>query len=175
MLRLIVVFVTLLLPLFASKYNSTLLQIHARVLPSIVLMDRNIESKVPTKELKIAVFYEKEDLFEAQKFATILESVEANKIGNYSIKPVLITEENQLNSEFIAVYILSAIAPAKVADHATDLKIISFSYKVEYVDLGVMASLVVGKQAVPYINLSTIKRSEILFSPALLSISKRAE
>lgn len=174
-MRLILVFLTATFLLYAEKHNHTILQMHARVLPSIVLMDRQIDQKAPEKLLKIAVLFEESDKLEAEGFASLLRALDQDKIAQYKIEPLLVRYGQVLPRDINAIYLLISTnekirASAKMA---TDQKIVSFSYQEDGVELGVMSSLSVGKQTVPYINLQTIQRSEIVFNPQLITMSKR--
>ena len=175
MIRFFILFIVALLPLYGSKYNNTLLQMHARVLPSIVLMDRQIEEKVPNRVLKIAIIHKEEDIFDAQNFAKILLELDSSKIANFSVEPILLPIGSALPKDLIAIYMFPNSQIKTLAKDATKRKIVSFSYQIEGVEEGALASLIVGKQAVPYINLETVIKSEIIFNPALLTISKRFE
>lgn len=149
---------------------------HARVLPSIILMDRQIDQKTPPGVLEIAVLHLAEDRINAERFAALLEQTHPNGVGSYKVSARALSYAELKTAPAAAGYYLLPADQASITraiDAAIAQSRVSFAYEESLVRSGVLASLSVGRKTTPYLNTDTIAKSRILFNPTLIGIAKR--
>ena len=160
----------------AEKYSLTLLAMHARVMPSIVLMDREIAAKAPEKNLLILILHEEEDALYAKEFGRLLQETHPQGVAGYRIQTQTAPYEKiKTASGAGAFYLLPAQTPKilQAVAWGIEQERITFSYDEQAVKEGVLASLSIGRKAVPYLNTDTLTKSKIRFNPTLISVAKR--
>ena len=159
------------LQLFASQYNSTVLELEAKLYPKIILMNQDIDKN--SQQLKIYIISEKIDFNRAQELQRAIYSFYPDTImGKKIIIKIKEFQEVYKKPDALIVLYHPQEELQKIAQWANNKKIISLAYDPSYMDKGILASLYIGKSTKPYLNKKMIKKYNFIFNPYLLELSK---
>ena len=148
---------------------------HARVFPTIVMMDTAIASRLIEDRLHLVVLHEGADRRYALNFIEQLQAHHGERIGPYAWDAEAIAygafDEDRAAS---AVYLLptTPVMLMQSARTATDRGLVSFAYEENGIEFGVMTTLHVGRSSTPWLNIDTIRQSGITFKPTLIQIAR---
>ena len=79
----IIILLLLSLQLFGLEYNSLLLRAQASVFPKIILLDKNIHSKVSDGVISLNIIHNEQETEYAQKIKKLMDEKYKNSIGSY--------------------------------------------------------------------------------------------
>jgi hypothetical protein len=159
------------LPLFATQYNSTVLELEAKLFPKIILLNDNIDKKV--KNLQIFIISKKIDFDTAYELQKSIEFyypdtlmgkkifIHVQEFEKFTILPdalIVLYHENKILQE--------------IALWANTHKVVTLGYDPYYMDYGILGSLYIGKNTKPYLNKKVIQKYNFTFNPYLLELSK---
>ncbi|MEA2073630.1 MAG: hypothetical protein U9O86_08600 [Campylobacterota bacterium] len=163
----------LLLPLqlFAIHYNSTIIEIEAKLFPKMIMLSEDIDKNATV--LKIDIIAHKQDLAYAREFKESIQAKYPEKLINKVVK-VSISKLGSLNEEADAFIVLDHTEKElqKIANFANTRKILSFAYDPSYMDSGILAAIYIGISTKPYLNKEIIQKYNFTFNPYLLELSK---
>lgn len=162
--------------LYSKTINDSLLEIHATIMPKVLLLEHNVENKIIDNKINITIAYENNNYKDMKFLQKAIELKYPEGLSGYKI------EVNSMNyKEFTkcdnATNILYIFPSSK--DNIDKLitlfrqcSVITFASQQEYLKNNAMISIDVGKKVKPIVNLNAVKASGISFKPVLLSISK---
>ncbi len=173
-MKLLILYFTLCISLFATTINDSLLQIHATLLPKIYLMDYSYKDKIDNNTIVIGILYNRVDYSSALSLKEKIDEKYTNGIKDYSIETKLIPyyQSNKDSANIYYLFPTKTKQIKKIIKKANIEKALTFSYLKDDLKHGVMISLNIGSKVKPILNLSAIKTNEISFRPILLKISK---
>ncbi len=172
-MKLLFLLVIMVSSIFAFNVNSSLLKIHATLLPKIYLMDYNYKEKIKNNSITIALVYKPYDYQVAKQLEELLEKKYVQGIKGYELEVKLVAYSDVKSAQANIYYLFPSSSEdiKQVVKHADRQSALTFSYKRDDLRHGVMISLVVSKKIKPLLNLSAIQMHEISFRPVLLKIS----
>jgi hypothetical protein len=160
--------------LYGYTYDQKILQIHAKIAPRILYMN---EAKKPLSSplLWIVIVYEEGDAKAARDLLKYINLMYPEGLGKKTIKVMKSSYASfDKAPENALIFLLDApdAKVAKMVDYAQKNRLMSMSYQSEYLQKGALISLHIGKTLKPYLNIEAAKKSGIIFSPTLISVSK---
>lgn len=162
---------SLSLQLAASQYNSTIIELEAKLFPKMMLLSEDIDKN--SSVIEIFIIAKESAEYSAKLFQKNIEKNYAKRIRNKNFK-VTIKAFEDINSHPDAIITLyhSDNEIQKIAQWANKNKIPSFCYDPTDLENGILASLYIGATTKPYLNKITINRYSFSFDPYLLKLSK---
>lgn len=162
----------------AAGYDSTLLKAHAKLLPKIMLLDKNIEKKLIGGKVRIVVISGSKDMEAATEFKNQLLDVYEGKLMQFPLQ-IEIVESGDIDSikQATALYALSLRGEqiAKVARLAKKEGIISFAYNHDNLSDGMLVSVRVETKTVIYFNRSAWEPDAIALRPEFFKVARAYE
>lgn len=160
--------------LLAGNYNKTLTTLHAKIFHKIILLDKDLKTKVVDGHVIIHILYEESDYYDAKNFRDLIKKFIEIKYP-YPSKIKLVEYKNiQKIKTSTALFLLDSSKKSirEAVEVSKKLKVISYSYNPDFLELGVVLSLDVGKTIKPYINFNSVKENQLRFNPIIIRISK---
>lgn len=160
------------LQLSASQYNSTVIELEAKLFPKMLLLSENIKKHAST--LHIVIIAKDSANYSARVFKENIEKNYAKKLQNREVVVQIkeFTDAKKSNADGVIVLYHSAEELTKIATWANEHKIPSFAYDPAHLEYGILASLYIGATTKPYLNKNTISKYNFSFDPYLLKLSK---
>ena len=162
--------------LLSKTIDNTLLDIHATIMPKVLLLEYDIEKKIKDKKIYIMIAYEKNNYNDMKFLRDAIKRKYPNGISGYKIEITLLrySEYDKCDPRANLLYIFPSSSKNinKLIKDYKKCNTVTFASDKEYLDNDAMISIDVGKKVKPIINLDAIKKSGISFKPVLLSISK---
>lgn len=162
--------------LFSSTLNNSLLEIHATLMPKILLLENNIKQKIKNNKIHITIAYEQNNYKDMKFLKQSIKRKYPDGISGYEIDVDLIEYANfekcDINTNLLYIFPSSKKNIDNMVKEYKACHAITFASDKEYLDNNVMLSIDLGKKVKPIINLKAVKESGISFRPILLSISK---
>jgi len=171
----ILVFFLFFTSLFSSEYDDLLLRAQASMYPKIILLDKNINTKIIDNMVSLTIIYEKKEMDRAKKFKDMIDHEYNSKIGTYEFKVNLLSIKNFSDLDTsTAYYIFDTAGTNKkpVILHSIDNNRICFSYNYKDFNKGALISLFLKEKTYIYINKSFINVYSIKFVPIFYKIAK---
>lgn len=157
--------------LVASHYNSTLMELEAKLFVKMALLSQDINKSKTT--LDITIVTQKHDSYYATEFKNLIEQ---NYSENIMQKKVLVRIEEFEKLSYDTEVLIFLHAPEKLLRKliatANSKKIMTFSYEPSYLVYGVLGSLYIGVSTKPLLNKDVIREYGFTFNPYLLELSK---
>lgn len=161
---------------FSKTLNDSLLDVHATILPKVVLLEYGIENKIKDKSINITIAYEKKNYKHMKFLERSISSKYSKGISGYDIDIELINyndfKECNKNTNILYLFPSSKKNIKNMIKKYKECNAIIFASIKKYLRYNAMISVDAGKEIKPIINLNAIKKSGINFKPILLSISK---
>lgn len=162
--------------LFSKTLNNSLINIHATIMPKVLLLEHGIEKKIKDNHINITIAYEDNNYKDMKFLKRSIESKYPNGISGYKIKIDLINYKTfkkcNPNTNILYIFPSSNNNIRKMINEYKKCNAITFASDKKYLKLNAMISIDVGKDVKPIVNLNAVKNSGISFRPVLLSISK---
>ncbi len=176
MSRLLVVLVVLSQALFAYEDKDVMLNIHAKIIPRIVLMSK-VRQVDHNGTITIVLLYEKRARNDAESLKKKILQNYPNGLSKRQLKIQLryidtFTATAAPSGSLLFVCDIDEHKIASLVNMVTDKGLITMSLRESAIDLGVMVSLHVGRYVKPIINPKAAKKAGITFSNNLIRISK---
>lgn len=171
--RIFTIVVLLSLQLFAQQYNSTLLDIEAKLFPKMLVLEKHIKEK-ESSDLTIVILSQEFDINTAKKLKVQILKNYPNKLLNKKVVVKIKSPHDTLEKNvdgIIVLYNTEEIA-RNIASWANKHKIITLSYDASYLEYGILGSIYIGKTTKPYLNSQVIKEHGFIFDAYLLQLSK---
>lgn len=171
----IVLFLLLnIVTLYAHSYSHVILDIHAKVIPKMILTDTKLSKKLRDEKIEILIVY---DSIDTKSVNYLQRKIESNytHLGSYNYSIRLKEYKDITQKERASIYYLFDTNQNninKVTALAQKSSRLSFSYNNDYLDNGVCISLHVSKKVSPYISLESLKLSKITLKNFIFNIAK---
>jgi len=163
--------ILLALPLLATQYNSTILELEAKIFPKIILLNEGISKD--SKELHIFIISKEIDYNTAYKLKKLINyNYPDTLMGKKVCVDIKEFQEFQTLPDALIVLYHCKKQLTKIALWANTHNIISFAYDPSYMEYGILGSLYIGKSTKPYLNKNIIQKYNFTFNPYLLELSK---
>ncbi|MBN2816701.1 MAG: hypothetical protein JXQ67_08455 [Campylobacterales bacterium] len=164
-------FLFLHIQLFASHYNSTILELEAKIFPKMLMLCENLADL--NRSVHISIIVQEQDKHYAQELKTAIDTHYKQGLMDKRIE-VSINQFQTLTHKPEAVIIFHHAQKEveEIAQWANTHKIVSFAYEPSYLEYGVLASIYLGASTKPYINTKTLKEYNFIINPYLLKLSK---
>ncbi|SMP86451.1 hypothetical protein SAMN06313540_10510 [Epsilonproteobacteria bacterium SCGC AD-308-E02] len=171
--KIIYLLLVLSVPLFANQYDSTIVDIEAKLFPKMALMEEHVANN-NSAFLNIIILTKEIDLKIANSFKSTIESLYPDIVLNKRIIVKVTQLGNPIQNEADAVIVLhhSAQELQTIALWANQNKILSFAYEPSYLEYGLLSSIYIGRTIKPYLNINTIKKYGFGFNSYLMQLSK---
>lgn len=173
MIRKLIPFLLVLsLKLFATQYDDTILSLEAKIFIKMTLLSEDRDS-TRDDTLRIFIIARECDFGSAQKFKGMIVDRYPHRVRGKKVI-VAVKEFSSLMSYPDAIIVLkhSQQQLKEIAFWANEHKVISFGYDPAYMQMGILASLYIGKSLKPYLNKSIMQHYHFKFNPYLLELSK---
>lgn len=171
--RFLIFFISISIFSYSQIYDYEILKIQSKLFPRVLLMDKNLDKKSPNNEIIMEILYEEIDKYIAEDFKNFLIYETKKLLSNFKIE--LTQYKNfKKDSNSSAYYLLLS----QKDELKSAIKIISsnsrfsFAYDSEYLNYGATIGLYIGHRVSLYINLESIKNSNLEFENDLFKISK---
>jgi len=170
-LRVFALFLSLQLQIFASSYNSTIIELEAKLFPKMLMLSEDIYKH--NTYLHICIISQEKDMQYAKEFQMLIEKNYKEKLMNKEIK-VSIREFKNISNYPDGLIVLNHPDEEllRIANWANSNKIVSLAYDPSYLEFGILGSIYIGVSTKPYLNKHTIKKYKFMFNPYLLELSK---
>lgn len=161
--------------LAATTYDSTLLQIGAKIFPKIALMEQGTNERIEST-LNFAIVTLPSNKETAQRLSEMVKRQYPDGINNHRLSLTIVSpkEALEMNNGHGFILLLNSennmLIP--IIEHAAKNKILTFSLDPSLLQKGVAVSLYVGKNVKPYINTSTLKQVPFNFEYGFLKLSQ---
>ena len=159
---------------FGFNYNDVLLKAQISIFPRVLLLDKEIESKLVNGKIVFTVVYEDRDHDVALDIAKKIEESYKGKFEKYEyiINTMKFSDLNN-ETQATAFYTLNSLNNiAKVASIAQKKGIIAFTYDTNNLNKGLLFSLVFEKSTILYLNKESLVANKIDFVDSLYHIIK---
>lgn len=163
---------------WAGTYDPLLLRTQASIFPKIILLDKDLSSKITDNEIVLTIVSTGKDKYIAQYFKGLLEDKYPDGLGNKNlVVNTVIFEEFDKNSQATAYIVLRGAEPLfkEIVSHASGNKRIVFSYSYTDFEYNALISLYVKEKTYVYLNKSAIKLYDIKFLSIFYKITKIIE
>ena len=159
--------------LFSTTINTSLLKIHATLLPKIYLMQYDLNNKIKDNTIRLTILYNQSTYKDAKTLKYMIEHKYNKHIKKYklAVNILMYNSKKHINTN---VYYLLPSSKKDIKDAvklAKEDNALTFSYLKDDLKDGVMCSLSVAKKIKPILNLKAIKDNDISFRPILIKIS----
>jgi hypothetical protein len=157
--------------LFASQYNSIILELEAKLFPKMILLSEDLDKNATA--LNIYIIAKEIDTHSAEQFKKLIKSNYPDKILGKKVE-VSVKKFKHFKDLPNALIVLrhNEEELSKIALWANKNKIISLAYDPSYMQYGILASIYIGKTTKPYLNKTAIQKYGFVFNPYLLELSK---
>ena len=157
--------------LFGAHYNSTIIELEAKLFPKMLMLCSQQEKSAT--HFEIVIIAKEHDYTQAKIFKGTIEETYTKKLMG-KILEVKIVEFQKLESkpDGVIVFYHSSQELKKIAQWANKEKVPSLSYDPAHLEFGILGSLYIGAITKPYLNKETIKHYGFLINPYLLELSK---
>ena len=169
--RLFLLYLLLISSLSALEYDTTILELEAKIFPKMILYSDTIDKKSTT--LRIFIIAQEIDKKSAEYFQDLILTNYPQKISGKRVE-VTIHTFTKLEQTPDAIIVLDHPEETlyKIALWANEKRVVSLAYDPYYMSYGLSASLYIGKTVKPYLNSVTLKKYNFNFNPYLLKLSK---
>lgn len=165
----------MLLPfsLLAYSYQDTYLQVYAKVLPKVLVM--NLPKTPSPGQLNICVLYEAGDGHSAERLIRFIGNLYGEGLGKQKVSAVAVELSALHQCASTSALMLmqsdaSRISP--VIQFAAAHHLFTAAYDPRHVEHGIIFALEFGSKVQPYINVDAAKQTDVPLDGALLQISK---
>lgn len=160
--------------LSAYTYEHQMLQIHAKIAPRLILMSEFSKVEKP-QDITIVIVYESGDENAATLLKRYLKESYPKGLNNQHLK-IIKTKYSDFTTApkhaLLFLFDTDERVVKKILEYAKNNKLITMSYRDEYLDYGVHVSLHVGRSLKPYLNIHAAKENGMVFANTLITISK---
>ena len=167
----------LLIPflLWGTTYDSTLLQIGAKLFPKVVLMEKGTKERIQTS-VHFVIITTPTNKEAAQRLSEMIERQYGGVLSNYSLTLSILSPKEALEVKNAHGFILlmepneGILIP--LLEHAHQNKTLTFSFDPALLQKGAAISLYIGRSVKPYINLTVLKEVPFTFEYGFLKLSQ---
>ena len=172
-MKIILLFIALASSVFSLSINESMLKVHSVLVPKISLMDYKIQDKLADDTIKIVIAYTSSEYKYAASLKNKIDTRYKNGIKKYKILTKLVRYKNiaKVNANIYYLFPSSENNIKNTIKQAYKNNALTFSYRKDDLEHGVMMSLNIGKKIKTVLNLDAVKKYEISLRPILIEIS----
>lgn len=174
----LVILITVVVPVDAAEYDQLLLKTQASIFPKIILLDKDIETKIASNEIVISIIHSINDHVTAVTLKNLMEESYKENLGNKKLIIRLIDFDKFEETDVATAYFImqgSSKIHEKVTAHAAKNKRVCFSYNYKDFENNALISLLIKEKTYVYLNKSAIHDYDIKFLPLFYKIVKVLE
>jgi len=145
------------------------------MIPKLVLMDKDIDTKKVDDSIVIAIYYEEHDYNFAILFKNAIFKKYKGNIGKHKLKCVLKRYSDSQKSKASAIYLLPSNRKnmSRIIDFANKNSILTLTFSVDDLKNNALISIDIDKKVSPVLNFKALKKSDISLRDILLRIARR--
>ena len=158
--------------LFAYTYHDTILQVYAKVLPKVLVI--NQPKEIPLEQIDICIVHEEGDIHYVQLLEKAIGSLYAKGISGISITTRSVAYTSIQTCHNTNALMLMQSTPEQIqsaVDYALEHHIFTASYNASELSRGVIFSLDITERVKPYLNVKAAKSAKVPLDSALMQIS----
>lgn len=160
---------------YATPYDSNLLQIGAKIFPKITVMEKGTSERIQTN-VNIFIVSTSATRSDAQRLSGMIESQYGGILSSHPLSLNIISPKDvmEMKNAHALILLIDPNDPnlPSLLDFGQRNKILTFSFDPELLSRGVAVSLYIGRSVKPYINLSTLKQTPFIFEYGFLKLSQ---
>jgi len=161
--------------LWGTTYDSTLLQIGAKLFPKVILMEKGTTDRIQSV-VNLVIVTIPANKEAAQRLSGMIERQYGGILSNHSLNVSVVSPKEALSLKNVHGFILLMDADESILptllEHAHQNKILTFSFDSDIMKKGSAVSLYIGRSVKPYINLTTLKQVPFTFEYGFLKLSQ---
>jgi len=161
--------------LWGTTYDSTLLQIGAKLFPKVILMEKGTTDRIQSV-VNLVIVTVPANKEAAQRLSGMIERQYGGILSNHSLDVSVVSPKEALSLKNVHGFILLMDADESILptllEHAHQNKILTFSFDSDIMKKGSAVSLYIGRSVKPYINLTTLKQVPFTFEYGFLKLSQ---
>jgi len=162
----------------ATEYDPLLLKTQASIFPKIILLDKDVESKLESDKIVISIVYSENDFENAIRLKNLIEDSYKKNLAN-KVLLVRLVDFREFEKENIATaYYLMQGEPdvhKSITSHAGKNRRVCFSYNYKDFENNALISLLIKEKTYIYLNKSAVHAYDIKFNPMFYKIVKVLE
>jgi len=163
---------------YAFEYDPLLMRAQASIFPKIILLDKDIDSKLENNEIVIEILHAESDKNTALTIKSLIESQYKSNLGKKSLLVRLKNLKSFDHESVVTAYFIlkgSSEIHNKITSHAANKKRLVFSYDYKDFESNTLISLLMKEKTYIYLNKSAIHDYDIKFLPLFYKIVKVIE
>ncbi len=172
----LIIVLSFLIPitLFGGYYDTSLLQIGAKLFPKIIFIEKGTLERIQTS-IHLVVVASSQYQENGRSFSKMLQTQYPEGINNYPIRITLATPKEALQIKNVHAFVL--MMPPEdpqthsIIAHSSENKILTFCFDQALLKSGVLLSLHIGKSVKPYLNITTLKEGGYTFEYSFIKLS----
>jgi len=174
MKKIFLIFLTPLL-LYGTTYDSTLLQIGAKIFPKVALMEKGTNERIHST-VNFVIVASPSNKAAAQRLSEIIEHQYNGILADHQLTLSVVSPKEALEirnaHSFVLLMDPDDSALALILEHASKTKTLTFCFDPLVLQKGAAVSLYIGRSVKPYINLTTLKQVPFTFEYGFLKLSQ---
>lgn len=163
------------LEIFGYEDNPLLLRAQATVFPKIILLDKDIKSKVLDNKISLNIIHNEEETESAQYLKEMIDKKYKGALGLYDFVVELtnITKDEDIKDS-TSYYFLNLIEESKknILSKAKERNKICFGYSNDDFNKGILISLLLKEKTYIYLNKEVLSEYNMKFVPIFYKIVK---
>lgn len=161
--------------LWGTTYDSTLLQIGAKIFPKVVVMEKGTNERIQST-VNLVIVAVPSNKLAAQELSEMISRQYGGILSNHTLSLSILSPKEALTAKNVHGFILlmdsdNTMLPTLI-EYAENSKTLTFSFDPSLLQQGVAISLYIGRSVKPYINLSTLKKVPFTFEYGFLKLSQ---
>lgn len=166
------------LTLFAKGYDSLLMRAQASMFPKIILLDKDISSKILNGTVSLKIIYNDDEQSQAKEFKQLIETQYQGKLGDFHLNTEMAHINDITTSDNATAYMIFSMTGNKkysFVQNAAKHHRICFGYDYKDFDQNILISLLMKEKTYIYLNKSSLHNYDINFIPVFYKIVKVLE
>jgi len=161
-LRLIIALTLLFSSIKANSYDSSTLNIFAKIAPRFIMMSSQKKKlqEYKTSEITICLLHERSDISSVDAFIEKINKNYPKGIANNSLELLPITSSELTQCKNAFMLFISDVQNRDInsaIEFSRKNEILSMSYNPKFLENGVSTSIFIGRKVVPYINVEALQ------------------
>lgn len=161
--------------LMALSIDPLLLKAQASIFPKILLLDKDINTKLVGDTLLLNIVYTDSESKNAQRLKSMIENEYKSNLGELEFTIRLTNIKKFSQKDAVSAYYMfdaSSSEMQKVINHASKEHRICFGYSYKDFDNNILVSLFVKEKTYIYLNKAALDKYDIKFIPIFYKIVK---
>ena len=158
--------------------DTFLLNAHIRMIPKIMSLDTQVLSHNPSGKAILGIVYDDNRKNNAKKIADEINNNYNGNVGTIPFIAVPISvNELVIRRDIAFAYLIdmSQTSAYRVASWSISSNCPTFSYNSDNLDVGILGTIVIERNAVIYINKNVLKAGKFRFNDSLFQIARLIE